>query len=586
MDSLIQYWLLTLCNTVQGVARAVVASQSSGDTTAFVAQFPEELTGHEELQKIIETGFAKKKTIFYHNVTQGKSGGEPQDVIVSPLFVEGAFYGLAVLQMSTRVTVKQKLAVGQVENAAIWFGALYKQRSLTQKNQLGTVVELVSSCLEHENFQAAATEVLTNLTLSFSCERISLGVCKAQEVVVEAVSHSGGFDRRSNLVQATSDAMGEAIEQSQTVRYPKDSKATYYTRCHQTLVKESNVSCNLTVPIVLEGKIVGAILAESFSQESFDSGKSEQFEQIVSLIGPILHVRYQNEQWLLARIHSGVKEFFGKFVGAGNVGFKLVAILLAIILGVVSFVDVDYRVTGQARLEAKNQRVVVAPQDGYIAESKVRPGDIIRDGELLATLDDKDLKLEYQKWSSQLEQLQREYRGALAQHDRSRVNIIQARMAQAEAQMSLVQEQFMRSRFVAPFDGIVVSGDLSQALGAPVERGQVLFTVAPLVAYRVVLMVDERDIGHVKKGQQGKLLLSSMSGDPMTFTVDSITPVSKLEDGRNYFQVEAKIAENSDMLRPGMEGIGKIVIEPRRLLWVWSHRVVDWFRLAFWSIRP
>ena len=586
MDPLVQYWLSTLCNTVKGVIQAVVVKESPEAGGLFAAQLPESIHDVHEFQDIVTTVLAQKKTVFHHNVAQKREGGDPLDVVAAPLYVEKEFYGTVVLQLSSRITGRQKIAVQQVENAVIWFGALYKQRTLASKGQLVTAIELVSSCLEHENFQAAATEVLNGLALFFSCERISFGVCKGQEIVVEAVSHSGGFDRRSNLVQATSDAMGEAIEQSQTVQYPQDAAATYYTRCHKALVKESKLGFNLTVPIVVEGKIVGAILAESSSEKSFDSVKSEQFEQIVSLIGPILNVRYQNEQWLLARIHNGLKEFLAKFVGPGNVGFKLVAFSLMVALGLVSFMTVDYRVTGKARLEAKNQRAIVAPQDGYIAESNVRPGDIISDGELLATLDDKDLKLQYQKWSSQLEQLRREYREALAQHDRSQVNIIHARLSQAEAQMNLVEEQLVRNRFVAPFDGIVVSGDLSQALGAPVERGQVLLTVAPLVAYRVILMVDERDIGSIQKGQQGKLLLTSMSDDPMAFTVDSITPVSMLEDGRNYFRVEAKIAENSDMLRPGMEGIGKIVVEPRKLLWIWFHRVVDWFRLTSWSMRP
>ena len=60
----------------------------------------------------------------------------------------------------------------------------------------------------------------------------------------------------------------------------------------------------------------------------------------------------------------------------------------------------------------------------------------------------------------------------------------------------------------APFDGIIVSGDLSQSLGSPVERGQVLFEVAPLDGYRIVLRVDERDIPYVALGQRGELAVT------------------------------------------------------------------------------
>jgi hypothetical protein len=60
---------------------------------------------------------------------------------------------------------------------------------------------------------------------------------------------------------------------------------------------------------------------------------------------------------------------------------------------------------------------------------------------------------------------------------------------------------------VADFDGVVVLGDLSQSLGSPVEKGQVLFEVAPLNSYRE-LRVDERDIAEVAVGQRGPLLLT------------------------------------------------------------------------------
>lgn len=586
MDPLIQNWLSTLAGGVEGVVRAAVVTDVPANKGRVVAQFPENVKDIEELQQVIETVAIKMKTVFFPNVSYTSVGGEPQDVIATPLLVDKVPFGVVVLQMSTRVTARQKAAVMQVENGAIWFETLYNQRSYTAKDQLVTVVELVAECLEHDDFQAAATNVLTALSSSFSCDRISLGICKGEDVAVEAISHTGVFERRSNLIQATTNAMVEAIEQNQTIRAPKEAVAVYYTRCHDLLLQEQNIGHIYTVPFVANGKIAGAVLVESASGSQFDSVKIEQFEQIVSLIGPVLHARLQNEQSLPARINTGVKDFWSRFVGAGHLGFKFVIVTLVAVLLLLSFVSTDYRVAGKARLEAKNQRVIVAPQDGYIAESNVRPGDIIQSGDLIATLDDKDLKLQLHKWSSQLEQLSREYREALAQHDRSKVNIIQARLQQAQAQINLVREQLSRSRFTAPFDGIVVSGDLSQALGSPVERGQVLFTVAPLIAYRIVLMVDERDIGSVEKGQEGQLVLSSMPENPIPFSVESITPVSKLEEGRNYFQVEAKVNESSDMLRPGMEGVGKIVIEPRKLIWIWTHRLVDWFRLAFWSFKP
>ena len=95
--------------------------------------------------------------------------------------------------------------------------------------------------------------------------------------------------------------------------------------------------------------------------------------------------------------------------------------------------------------------------------------------------------------------------------------------------------------------------------------------------------MDEREIGDVQEGQQGNLVLSGMPAKLLPFKVETITPVSTTEQGLNFFQIEAQLQQQSDLLRPGMEGIAKIGIGPRRLMWIWTHELVDWLRLKLWS---
>jgi hypothetical protein len=35
-----------------------------------------------------------------------------------------------------------------------------------------------------------------------------------------------------------------------------------------------------------------------------------------------------------------------------------------------------------------------------------------------------------------------------------------------------------------------------------------------------------------------------------------------------------------------MEGIGKITIDRRKLIWVWTHTAVDWVRMQIWRWWP
>ena len=152
--------------------------------------------------------------------------------------------------------------------------------------------------------------------------------------------------------------------------------------------------------------------------------------------------------------------------------------------------------------------------------------------------------------------------------------------------MKLVEQQLARAKLVAPFTGLVVKGDLNQSLGAPVKRGEVLYEVAPTNEYRVVLKVDDRDIGLITLEQRGHLKLSGIPVKSIDITIDRLTPVSDTEKGRNYFRVEAVMDSHSDLMRPGMEGIAKIEIGREKLLWIWTRRLVDWLRLFIWNRLP
>jgi hypothetical protein len=135
---------------------------------------------------------------------------------------------------------------------------------------------------------------------------------------------------------------------------------------------------------------------------------------------------------------------------------------------------------------------------------------------------------------------------------------------------------------LAPFDGVIVRGDLSQQLGSPVEVGKLLFELAPLATWRVIVQVDERDIADLADGRRGELVLTSLPRQGWPLQVRRITPVSVAEQGRNHFRVEAALDRAGTEMRPGMEGVAKVDAGRRSLLWIGTHRFTDWLRLTWW----
>jgi multidrug resistance efflux pump len=159
-------------------------------------------------------------------------------------------------------------------------------------------------------------------------------------------------------------------------------------------------------------------------------------------------------------------------------------------------------------------------------------------------------------------------------------------MREARAEQGRIEKLLARTELRADFDGVVVSGDLSQRLRAPVRRGEVLYEIAPLDAYRINIQVDEGDVGWVELGQQGTLVLSALPHERFPFEVSKLTPVAEAEEGRNTFRVEAQLQDELSRLRPGEEGIAKIDVGQRRLLWIWTRGAANWVRLKLWTLLP
>jgi RND family efflux transporter MFP subunit len=306
-------------------------------------------------------------------------------------------------------------------------------------------------------------------------------------------------------------------------------------------------------------------------------------DSVVASLGPFLDEKRRNDRWLIVKMGETLRKQAVKLLGPGHLVRKTAAIALVAVSCFFYFATDTYRVDADAQLEGLIRRAIVAAYDGFLREADVRAGDTVKKDEQLAALDDRDLTLERLRWTTERQQRTYEYDKALAGREPAAINVTRSQIAQADAQIKLLDEQLARITIRAPFDGLVVSGDLSQLIGASVNRGQVLFEIAPLDGYRVLLSVDERQISAIQIGQHGSLVTNALPDQPFAFVVDKITPIAEAKNGHNSFRVEGKLTENSDRLRPGMEGVAKIDIGTRRLIWIWTHSLVDWLRVWTWQ---
>jgi multidrug resistance efflux pump len=259
----------------------------------------------------------------------------------------------------------------------------------------------------------------------------------------------------------------------------------------------------------------------------------------------------------------------------------------ALVLGLfILLVPGTYRVTAPASLEGSVQRAIVAPFDGFILHAHARAGENVAVGQVIAELDSKELLLEQQRYSAERDEYNRQYRQALSDRDMAQSHIFKSQVSQAEAQLRLLEKKIQRSSLLAPLQGVIIKGDLSRSLGATVEKGEVLFEVAPLDEYRLVILVDEQQVIDVQPGLQGELTLKALPDAKLAFTVQQVSPVFEENASGIAYRVEAGFNEANPSLRPGMQGIAKISIDQRSYLWIFLHELIDAISLWGWSWLP
>jgi multidrug efflux pump subunit AcrA (membrane-fusion protein) len=233
-----------------------------------------------------------------------------------------------------------------------------------------------------------------------------------------------------------------------------------------------------TVPLVSAARIVGALVFERGGAAVPSPREIELCEHIACLLGPVVELKHHAGRSWGARAAETVRVGWAKLTGRGDPWPKVVSASLIAAAAAAVMIPVQYRIGAPARLEGAEQRVVAAPMDGYLRQAHARPGDVVRAGDPLIELADQDLVLEGRKWESALAQHENGYTAALTRADRTQFVISQAKATEARAQLDLVRQQLGRTRLTAPIDGVVIKGDLSQSLGAPVQRGEPLMTIS------------------------------------------------------------------------------------------------------------
>lgn len=435
-----------------------------------------------------------------------------------------------------------------------------------------------------EQAWAAATAALcTELTLALGARRVALGWTVDERLRVVALSHGAELADHP-VLGAVAEAMQEAMGQGQTLCVPRVADgAVRITLAQRALIKREGVAAVLTVPLALHGEVFGALLCER-DEGRFAPVDIIAMEEVARTVAPLLRLLHEGELSTWQRWRRGWRAWWSaedlrtrrwRQIGLGLTVGAVLALLA---------VPWPHTVQASARVEGAEQRGLTAPLDAYLRQLNVRPGDLVKKGQVLAQLSDEDLRQQARSREAEVAQHDNAFVDAFTKGDRSQAAQAQSRAAEARAQLALIEQQLARTRITAPFDGVVIAGDLSQRLGAPFKRSELLFTVSPMAGWRVVLEVDERQITWVQPGQFARLLLTALPSQPVELRLQRITPVARTVDGRQRYEVLADpVGQPPAGWRPGLQGVARIELPDEPLGWRWGREAWLAWRWASWS---
>jgi len=588
-----RYWLMLQCSIVPNVIQGVIIL--SGDNRGTFnpeAKWPEEGGNPERLTEISERVIEEKcgMLVELDHESKGQQGIAGSYGVAYPVLANDRFCGLVALEVKAETEEELKYTMEQLQWGISWMEVMLLREKENEAEgivkRLKASVDLLADVISRKNHPSACISFVTELATWLKCDRVSLGFIRNKKIIIQAVSHSSRVSDNMNLVRAIINAMDESVVQHKEVFYPAATYERQIIRDHEALSKEHGSEFILSVPFYNEDRYVNIITLERSRGPSFTDDDAMYCKSIGSLILPVLKILHDREMPLVLKISDWSKELFKSTLGAQYTGRKLITLLAVFLIIFFSVKEGDYRVSATTHLEGAVKRVIVAPFEGYIKDAYVRAGDQVEKDEKLCVMDDRELRLERLNWISKSAQYAKQYQEAQARHERAEAEIIRAQLDQARARLELTESQIERALLISPFKGMVISGDLSQRLGGAAVKGEILFEVAPLDEYRIILDVDERRIADVNPGQKGYMILSALPSERIPFVVDKITPVATAKEGLNFFRVEAIPSMITDRVRPGMEGIGKVHIDRRRLISIWTRSMKEWFIIKLWQYRP
>jgi putative peptide zinc metalloprotease protein len=254
------------------------------------------------------------------------------------------------------------------------------------------------------------------------------------------------------------------------------------------------------------------------------------------------------------------------------------------------------RVSTGLVLEPGKSASIRAQVSGQVREVYVRTGDLVKAGQILATLRNPELEAESRALANEMSLVNSNLRNGQYRSDFDAAATGVGERSRLNQELSIADRNVASLQVRAPIDGVIVTDDLDQKTGSFVEAGDDLGKIVDRSSMKARILVRDWELDDVKNGAAvrvkvapfpfrtyagsiEKILPAAAEDRPVTQTQDLEKLGQKLT---NYFAVEMEFPNADGSLREGMTGIARIRGKSSPLAWQFCRGTWRWAKSQIW----
>jgi len=250
--------------------------------------------------------------------------------------------------------------------------------------------------------------------------------------------------------------------------------------------------------------------------------------------------------------------------------------------------DISLTVEATGTVEPIDLVEVKSKAGGQIVRMPVDVGSMVRQGDLLAQIDPRDVQNSYSQALAALRAAQAKATISAAQKKRSDALFAQAVITAPEHEAAVLDYANAQAAVVkartdvdlagqrrddatvrAPITGTILeqtvaNGTVISSATSSASGGTTLLKMADLSRIRIRALVAESDVGNVRPGQSATVTVDAFPNRTFEGTVEKIEPQAVVQQSVTMFPVLISIANEGGLLLPGMNGEVSMLIEQRQ----------------------